>query len=143
MISINATLFVQVMHFLILVLVLHLILFRPILKLMDDRINHVDKLEKESEDIESKITQLASDRVTLEKNARREAVKERASFEKEGYEMAEKILHDTREEIAAIRGDVGLDIARQIEEARKSLQHEATLLVDELTEKVMDRRILD
>ena len=141
MISINATLFVQIIHFLILVLILHLILFRPILKLMGERINHVDKIEKETEDIESKITQLASDRVILEKNTRREAGEKRSSFQKEGNEISEKIFQDTREEIAAIRDDVDRDVARQIEEARKSLQREATLLADELTEKVVGRRI--
>lgn len=141
MISINATLFVQIIHFLILVLILHLILFRPILKLMGERINHVDKIEKETEDIESKITQLASDRVILEKNTRREAGENRSSFQKEGNEISEKIFQDTREEIAAIRDDVDRDVARQIEEARKSLQREATLLADELTEKVVGRRI--
>ncbi|MBW1886976.1 MAG: ATP synthase F0 subunit B [Deltaproteobacteria bacterium] len=141
MISINATLFVQIIHFLVLVLILHLILFRPILKLMSERINYVDKIEKETEDIESNITQLASDRVILEKNTRREAGEKRSSFQKEGNKLSEKIFQDTREEIAAIRDDVDRDIAKQIEEARKSLQREATLLADELTEKVVDRRI--
>ena len=141
MISINATLFVQIIHFLILALILHLILFRPILKLMGERINHVDKMEKETEDIESKITQLARDRVLLEKNTRREAGEKRSSFQKEGKEISEKIFQDTQEEIAAIRDDVDRDVAKQIEEARKSLQREATLVADELTEKVMGRRI--
>ena len=141
MISINATLFVQIFHFLILVLILHLILFRPILKLMGERINHVDQLERDSQDMELKAKQLVNDRVLLEKNARKEAGEKRSSFEKEGHEISEKIFQDTREEIASIRDDVAQDIARQIEEARKSLQHEATLLADELTEKVVGRRI--
>jgi len=141
MISINATLFVQVIHFLILVLILNLILFRPVLKLMGERINHVDKMKKETEDIELKTTQLVSDGVLLEKNARREAGKKRSSFEKEGYEIADEIFKDTREEIAAIRSDLDRNIERQIEEARKSLHHEATLLIDVLTEKVLGRRI--
>jgi F0F1-type ATP synthase membrane subunit b/b' len=108
---------------------------------MSERINYVDKIEKETEDIESNITQLASDRVILEKNTRREAGEKRSSFQKEGNKLSEKIFQDTREEIAAIRDDVDRDIAKQIEEARKSLQREATLLADELTEKVVDRRI--
>ena len=87
MISINATLFVQIIHFLILVLILHLILFRPILKLMGERINHVDKMEKETEDIESKITQLASDRVLLEKNTRRAR-----KFQKRSFKILKKRL---------------------------------------------------
>lgn len=141
MISINATLFVQVIHFLVLVLVLHLILFRPILRLMGDRVNHVDKIGKDTLDLELKTKQLADDRVLLEKNARKEASQQRSSFEKEGHETAEQILKDTREEISAIRDDVKQNVKRQIEEARKSLQHEATLLADELTEKVVGRRI--
>jgi F0F1-type ATP synthase membrane subunit b/b' len=108
---------------------------------MGERINHVDKLEKETQDIESKTEQLANDRVLFEKNARREAGEERSSFQKEGNEISEKIFQDTREEIAAIKDDVDRDVARQIEEARKSIQREATLLADELTEKVVGRRI--
>ena len=141
MISINATLFVQVIHFLILVLILHLILFRPILKLMGERISHVEKLEKDTQDMESKAKQLVNDRVLLEKKARKEAGKRRSNFEKEGNEIADKIYQDTREEIAAIREDLSREIAKQLEEARKSLQKEATLLTDELTEKVVGRRI--
>ena len=141
MISINATVFVQIIHFLILVLILHLILFRPILKLMGERISHIDKIEKETLDIESKTEQLVNDRVLFEKKARIEAGEERSSFQKEGNEISEKIFQDTREEIAAIRDEVDRDVARQIEEARKFLQREATLLADELTEKVVGRRI--
>lgn len=141
MISINATLFVQVIHFLILALILYFILFRPIRKIMGERVNHVDKMEQETQDIESRIEQLVSDRVTLEKSTRREAGEKRSTFQKEGYEIADKILQDTREEIAAIRDDLKRDVAKKIEEARKSLQQEAMSLTDELTEKVVGRRI--
>ena len=141
MISINATLFVQVINFLILTLILYLILFRPILKLMGERVNHVDKMEQETKDIESRIEQLANDRVILEKNTMREAGEKRSTFQKEGYETADKILQDTREEIAVIRDDVKRDITTKIEEAKKSLQKEAIALTDELTEKVVGRRI--
>ena len=141
MISINATLFAQVIHFLILALILYLILFRPLQKLMGERVNHVDKMEQETRDIESKITQLASDRVILEKNTRKEAGEKRSTFQKEGNDIADKILKDTREEIAEIRDNVTRDIAGKIEEASKSLQREAISLADELTEKVVGRRI--
>ena len=143
MISINATLFVQVINFLILVLILYLILFRPIRRIIGERVNHVEKMEQETLDIESKITQLASDRVILEKNTRREAGEKRSTFQKEGNDIADKILQDTREEIAAIRDDMNRDIARKIEEARKSLQQEALSLTDQMTEKVVGRRISD
>ena len=141
MISINATLFLQILHFLILIFILNRLMFRPTLKVINERAQFIEKTKEEIENIEVKTTELAEKCISMEKDARRNAGDERSKMNAEAKDVAEKLFQETKEEIAVIREKVDNDIKAQLGDAKTFLQREAEILADEITEKVIGRRI--
>jgi F-type H+-transporting ATPase subunit b len=141
MISINATIFIQLLHFLILVFILNRLMFRPLLRLVHDRTSHIDKTLKKVENSQIDTTELINKRISLENDVRKKAREESSHIKNEASDMAEKILDDTREKLAPIREEVKKEIDKQMDAAGELLHGEATVLADEIINKLIGRRI--
>ena len=141
MISINATLFVQAIHFLILTFILNYLLFRPILKLTQDRSEHIKDVQVEIKGIELKTQDLINEYLSRNADARSDAGKERARLKDDATTRADELFRDAKDKMASIRMELDKEVAQEVEKIRPSLQAEASALVDEIVEKVVGRRI--
>lgn len=141
MISINATLFLQIIHFLILMFILNRLMFRPILRIINERDRHIADEKDQLNRIEKETRELTDKCVSMERDARSGASEESAHLRKEAIEAAEKIFSETREEVATIRNRIEKEIDHKLKEAQQSLRKEATNLAGELTEKLIGRRL--
>ena len=140
MISINATLFLQILHFLILVFILDRLMFRPIMRVVKDRDKHIQNENEQLNNLKGETEELIARCLSLERNAKREASAESSNIKKEAIEVTERIFSDTRGEVAAIRDEADREIELKLKEARQSLQDEAFILAEDLTEKLIGRR---
>jgi len=77
---------------------------------------------------------------SIERKARIDAGESSSRLRREAIEIAEKIFSDTREEVAAIKGEAEKEVDNKIKEAQQYLQSEAAVLAEELIEKVIGRR---
>jgi F-type H+-transporting ATPase subunit b len=141
MISINATLFIQVIHFLILAYVLNRFLFRPIRNTIADRDRHIEETRKAVANIETETRELVDKCLALERDARKSAGEESNDIRKEAIAASDKLFEDTRKEIAVIRKEVDDEVDQQMDQAKVFLNNEAAMLADEIIEKVIGRRI--
>lgn len=141
MISINATLLLQIIHFLILMFILDRLMFRPILRIIHERDRHIEDAKNQLDVVERETRELTDKCVAMERNARRDAGEESAHLKREAVEAADKILSDTREGVTAIRVKAEDEIDRKLEEAQQSLRKEAVILAGELTMKLIGRRV--
>ena len=73
MISINATLVVQIIHFLILVFILNRLMFKPILKKIEERKEYVEKTKGEINDLDQEAERLKKKFISEQVNARKDA----------------------------------------------------------------------
>ena len=73
MISINATLLLQVVHIIILILILNRLMFRPILKLTMERKEYFRSTRDKIREIEQETERLREEFVSVQRNARRDA----------------------------------------------------------------------
>ena len=137
MISINATLFIQVLHFLILIFVLNRVMFRPIMRLMRERSRHIEGLQRASEKLKSEALQLVHKRMNLETGARKEAGVERERLKIEAEGVAAEILGDHRVKVSAMRADVMKEIDLQLQKARRMIRQEAAVVADEISETLL------
>ena len=80
LITINATLPLQILHFIILMLILNRILFKPILKMMDERRIFIERKKKELEKIKEEADKLRLQFIKVEDEAKRKAAHERAEL---------------------------------------------------------------
>ena len=140
MISINATLFLQILHFLILMFILDRLMFRPIMRVIKDRDKHIQNENEQLNNLKGETEELIARCLSLERNAKREASAESSNIKKEAIGVTERIFSDTREEVAAIRDEADREIESKLKEARKSLQDEAFILAEDLMQKLIGRR---
>jgi F-type H+-transporting ATPase subunit b len=141
MISINATLVLQVVHLLILVFILNRLMFKPILKLVHERTGYMDKSKTEIRDLESEAERLKQEYLSLESRARKKASSESLELKKAGVAQVEAMIDESQKEVAAIRQESEAKIESEFEKARPSLQGEATVLAEEIVEQLIGRRV--
>ena len=141
MISINATLVVQVIQFLILAFILNRIMIQPIFKLIQEREGHIENVQKEAVNIEEESERLANEYLEKEMQARREAEKERARLRQEALAEAGNFIREAEKKMLSEREKVDGSVKAEIEKVRPTLRGEAEALVGELAEKVIGRRI--
>ncbi len=141
MISINVTLIVQVLQFLILAFILNRLMFRPLLKAINERESYTEKTKGEIKDFELKIGQLKEAFISKESAARKDAAKERSDLKEGSIAKAEGFMGESRKEVASIRGKTAKEVEEEINKAQPLLHDQAALLVDEMTEQIIGRRI--
>ena len=141
MISINATLVIQIIHFLILVFILNRLMFRPIVRIIDERSRFIEDTKIKVTGIGEETAELTQRCISMEMAVRKEAGEESSRLKNEAMNTAERIFSDTKTEITTIKDRVGKEVEEKLKTARQSLQHEAVVLADAIADKVIGRRI--
>ncbi|MFC1866837.1 hypothetical protein ACFL0H_01705 [Thermodesulfobacteriota bacterium] len=141
MISINATLFIQVIHFLILVFILNRLMFRPILKVIDERHQYIDGIKKETIKVEEETSELLNKCIAMEESTRKDTRNENSRLKMDAITVTEKIFSDTKEEITVIRDKINKEVDEQLKSAKQTLHSEAAILANDIMVKVIGRGI--
>ncbi|MDB9823055.1 hypothetical protein OAC89_05065 [Deltaproteobacteria bacterium] len=140
MINVNATILLQIIHFLILLFILNRLMIQPIMKIINDREAYMADRDKQLVDFKEETEGLVEKCASIERNARRNAGEDSSQLKREAAKVAEKIFSDTREEVSVIRVEAAKEVDNKIKEAQQYLQSEAAILAEELIEKVIGRR---
>ncbi|MBC8177465.1 MAG: hypothetical protein H8E19_08675 [Deltaproteobacteria bacterium] len=141
MISINATLVIQVIHFLILVFILNRLMFRPILKLIDERDVHVEKTRKGVDRALNKTEVLKESCLSKVHEARVDATRERTDLREAGIAETKKLLGRSKEETAVIRAEMDKEAEKEIEMTRPLMHDQVIVLAEGIIEKLLGRRL--
>jgi len=141
MISINETLLVQLIHFLVLLFIMNRLMLQPLLKLIREREAFAINTKSEIKDIEVKIGQLKEDFVSKGNDARRDAARERSEMMDVGMAEAEGFLDTSRKEVATIRNKADKEVEDEVSNTQPLLEGQAASLVGGIIEKIIDRRV--
>lgn len=141
MISINETLIVQIISFLIFLFIFNRIMIRPLRNVMADRENYIENVQNDIQDAQEKIDSIAGQIQSQEAAVKNEAFKLKDELEEAGQQQAKEIFASAREEITAANSRVRDDIAKQLLAAKIDLQTESEALAVEMIENILDRRI--
>ena len=141
LISINETMIVQVISFLIFLFVINRIMFQPLLKTRGDRDQYLNQIAQDivqaKEDVEQYTFEIEERRNTI----RSKAFEINKELEAVGNQEATDIVDAAVKEVSTIREDTTRKIEAQIVEARKQVQKESEPLAIQIMEKILDRRI--
>lgn len=141
LISINETMFVQLISFLIFLFIINRIMFRPLLAQMTKRDDYINKIESDivgaKDELEDKTKQLNQ----REAVNRSEAFTERTALEEKGAGDASIILAEARKKIADLRKKTEDEVNAEILTAQKSIKKESEVLAVSIMEKMLDRRL--
>jgi len=140
LISINETLIVQVISFLIFLFIINRIMFRPLRNVMADRDIYIERVTLDIDQAQKKIETMSSQIQEQEAEVRKEAFELKKQREEIGNQQAKEIFAAVRQEIADTSAKVQKDIDIKISVARQSLEKESEVLATSIIEKILDRR---
>ena len=140
MISINATLILQIIHILILVFILNRILFRPIQGIIQRREDHLLNEKEDIHRLEEEAERLKNQFREQQTSARKDAALERGKLKEAGSGEAEEYIDASRKEAASIRAKADDDAETELKRTKPLLSEQSTLLADDIIERLIDRR---
>lgn len=141
LISINETLFVQLISFLIFIYLINRIMLRPLSKTMNERDGYIYKVREDIENAEQELDTVRRQLVRAEESARKEAHETRQEIEESGAREAHEILDAVKDEIEGIKQETEKEVNSQLEEARRWIETESKTLSVVIMEKVLERRL--
>ncbi len=142
LISINATLFFQLISFLIFLFVINRLMFRPLRNVMGERDNHIDKIQKDIIDTKNEFESLTNQLQQKESAVKDDAFNLQKEIEDTGKQQVNEILNSARQEIETLKDRAQKEVDTQISEARKDVIKESEALAVSIIEKVLDRRLV-
>ena len=140
LLSINETLIVQLLSFLIFLFIINRIMFRPLRSTMDQREDYLKKINNEIEGANDELETIARRIEAHESAVKLEAFELKDKLEKSGNQEATDIIASAREEIAGLKQIATRQAEDQIIEAREHLKRESEALAMNIMEKILDRR---
>ena len=142
LISINETLVVQLISFLIFLFIINRIMFRPLRRIMIERENHMEKINLDIVDAGKSLDRI-TDQITQKKTmVQNEAFDLSKKIREQGIQKSAKMLSVARAETSKLQSDARIDADTQLARARKKLDAESEVLAVSIMEKVLERRLL-
>lgn len=142
LITINATLFHQLVAFLIFLFIINRIMFRPLRSVMAERDDIIEKIKLDTTNAGETIDRLNNELKERESEVRKEAFKVQHELEEKGKQESAEIMKSTLQEIEVLKDKNEAIINAQIMEAKKDFQKESEALALNIMEKLLDRRLV-
>jgi F-type H+-transporting ATPase subunit b len=139
LITINETLVIQLISFLIFLFLINRIMFRPLCNAMQQREKHIDGLTNGINNSKNQLVKMDKELQIHETAAIKEASQRKDSLEEDGTRHANEIIEEARKEIQGLKEKSQQYIDAQIKQARTSLKEESEKLAVKIMEKILDR----
>ena len=141
LISINETLVVQLISFLVFLFVINRLMFRPLRSVMAEREEFIDGLRGDIKGTEQEMADMLAQLEKQEAEVKTEAIMYQKKLKEEGNEISERIHEEAFDKMTQLRHKTEKEVQAQIDEARKHLARESEALAVRIMEKVLDRRL--
>lgn len=142
LISINETLAVQLISFLIFLFLINRIMFRRLKNVMAERDNHIGKIQRDTVAKENEFKNLTNQLKQDELAIKEEAFELKKELEGLGSQQATEIFVSVRKEIEALKEKTQQEVDAQITAARKNMVKESEALAVSVMERILDRRLV-
>ena len=141
LLSINETLIVQLISFLIFLVIIKRVMFRPLRGIIKERAEHVHKIKDDISEAENEYQKLLDQIKAQESAVKTEAFAIRDKLEKAGNAEAAAIIESTQMEILDLKKKVGRELDDQISEVKAYIKKESEVVAAAIMEKILDRRL--
>jgi len=137
MLEFNKWFFVLLFNFLFLIFVLNILLFKPLMRLFEERKEGIEGSLKKAKELNAKKEELMNqlNRELLEANRKAKEIIDK--YIQEGKERQAELLREAEKEAQNILLKTRQEIASQAEVARKALREEIEKISDEIVNKLL------
>ena len=141
MVDINLTLFVQMANFLVLIVILNYLLYKPILAILDKRKRRLDESEGEIKRLNATVEQKAAEYEEKLRLAKQDALEKKNEILKEAADNAKAIIDERRSRIPAMLAEFQGKVGQEVDAARRILKDQSQKISAEIAEKVLGRSL--
>jgi F-type H+-transporting ATPase subunit b len=135
------TIFIQIITFLILIYILNILLYKPILSIIERRKKQLTELENEIKLFNESVDKRAAEYEEKLKLAKTNASELKKEIIKEGADQAKNIIDAVRNEIPLMTQEFEQKMDIEINAARQILNSQSRKLSLEIAQKVMGRSV--
>ncbi len=135
------TLFVQMVTFLALIFILNILLYKPILAIIDRRKKQLEELENEIKLFNDSVDKRVAEYDEKLKLAKSNASEIKKEIVKEGADRAKSIVDAVRNEIPLMAQEFQKKMDKEIMAARQILEGQSKRLSMEIATKVLGRNV--
>jgi len=141
MISLDISILYQIIIFVVLLLILNRVLFRPYLDLLAEREHKTVGAEHDSSDLEHEGSRLRAQYEEKIAQAQAAAYAAREAIIQEGRQEREKILGQARDQASRALEQVRRGLAEAMEQERRRAVSEAAAVAGDMVSKILGRRV--
>ena len=141
LISINETLVVQLVSFLIFLFIINRIMFRPLRETMRERDRFIDGIHQDITTADQQLKDIIKTLHEQESVARLEAMTVKEDVEAAADKEAALVLATAREDVAALSRQTEENVNTMLTDARKNMETEALQIAGLIMEKLLDRKV--
>lgn len=139
--EINATLIISAISFIIFILIMNKILYKPVLEIMEKRQNYIDSNKNEADNHHKKAQELLADKDSKIADAQRKSRDIVASKADALKEEKSKVLKDTKDSVSSYFSEQKQNLAHQKEETASNMKNDVADLANRLTTKLLGEGI--
>jgi F-type H+-transporting ATPase subunit b len=140
-VSLDYTILVQMVNFIILIFILNALLYKPILGIIDKRKQKMDESDSEIKRMNQTVEQKMAEYEEKVRLAKVDAMEQKNTIVKEGSDVAKGIIDAVRGEIPAMMEQFHAKMGKEVEEARAILHSQSQKISLDIAEKVLGRSI--
>lgn len=141
MIELNWTLFLQAANFLLLLLVLNFLLYRPLRDILQRRRETIEGSFRRAKDLEGQINEKMARYQERLQEAKLKGSQEKMKLRQEALEEEGKIVAEAHGSASSQLQNIKTRVAGEAEEARRTLRAETEALASGIAAKVLGRTI--
>lgn len=141
MVSLDYTTFVQIANFVLLMLILNVLLYKPIMGVIERRKEQMEKSDGEVKRLRQEVEQKLAEYEEKVRLAKLEAMEQRNAIVKEGADLAKSTIEAVRSEIPVLMEQFNAKMGREVDAARAILRSQSRKISLEIAEKVLGRSI--
>lgn len=128
-------------NFLLLIFILNIVLYKPLLKILDERDKRISETQQKTKDFSEETEKMISAYNEKLQLAKIEAMTQKNNSKKDAAEKANVIIEEARKEAEQLILEVKHQISKEIEIARKELEPELEKMSITIAEQVLGRKV--
>ena len=141
MIEVNFTILIQAFNFFLLLIILNKILYKPILKILEEREQRIDGQQQQAKKIIEDGQVLEGDYDKKLYNAKIDAMNTKNAARSAASEQANGIINDSRKKAEEVINQMQQQMVLELAQAKKELEPELSVMSATIAQQILGRKV--
>ncbi|MBI3398910.1 MAG: ATP synthase F0 subunit B [Deltaproteobacteria bacterium] len=141
MVELNFTLLYQVGGFFILYFILNALLYKPVLKILEERDKNIAGTKKEAEALEAELQKRLLEYKNKLNEAKTKAQEERLRLRQKGLDKEREILENAQKDSQDSLMEAKEKLVKDVKSALTQLKEESKIISKDIAEKILERKV--